>query len=840
MPAQVTCPRCGTPLPGESGPDCPGCLLMLARSLASPSSLGDETEALGGPGGSPPEAGRSPSPSGPEATTVASSGTAADPLHLPPTAPDGDDAPRGPSAYRTLRYFGDYELLERLGEGGMGVVYRARQVSLDRLVAVKMLQNPAFASEDRRRRFRIEAEAVARLDHPHIVPILEVGSCDGQPYFSMKLIRGKDLETLLPSYRGRYREVAGLMATVADAVQHAHDRMVLHRDLKPANLLIDEEGRPHITDFGLARRLDLAAGITPTLGSVLGTPGYMALEQLEGRRDAITPRTDVYGLGALLYALLTGGPPHREAHLGKLLDAARHRPPSPPSRVDPSVPRDLEAICLKCLEKDPDRRYPSASALAEDLRRFLEHRPVTARPAGPLLRARDWCDRHRWHLASAVCGGLAGAAAGFAACLALLRAFRPVVQALLAIGLLLLVLTVPWMLRSTPMSAPGASSGPDLSMAEPPTQGMPPQGLGPDEPNADPLPPPEDSLPGVGRPDLGTGPGNGLSLNPARARPPIGAEPIDGPPQDLGGVFANESAEGPARRPDERRPPGGAMAGSTEIPAANPDIPSREEAVTIDEKVSVAIRQRYDYAVDRHGNAITVRGRRIKTADQFLEHPDEGFLHPNSRLDYRLELTNQTPDPRSVIVSRRWEEGPPREDRIELSPGETLPEAVTDSIVSNLDFTPDQPTGTLSVEVREAGEEGRLLCEPRQITFRVLKPEEYIADPVPQFRFKGGRYATVGLLVTHLDTDPTTVPAQVTVAVQPLHSVDQILAPLWIERGSTAMYFYEIVRPDVESLKFELTIDGVTDDRFVKEYTNQKLRETPPQPPTEEPKTPRL
>jgi WD40 repeat protein/tRNA A-37 threonylcarbamoyl transferase component Bud32 len=305
---------------------------------------------------------------------------------------DGDQAelPRGTQ----VRYFGDYELRRVLGRGGMGVVYQAKQLSLNRLVALKMIRAGVLADEAELRRFQNEAEAVAALDHPGIVPIHEVGEHDGQRYFSMKLVPGDSLATRLDRYRDDPKATALLVAEAAEAVHHAHLRGILHRDLKPANILVDEQGHPHVTDFGLAKRVEADSELTQS-GAILGTPAYMAPEQTTGHRGAVTMATDVYGLGAVLYALFAGKAPFGGDSVVETLDAVRTRPPEPPTRLNNNVSRDLEVICLKCLEKDPNRRYTSARALAEDLRRHLSGEPITARPVGPVQRAWMWCRRNK-------------------------------------------------------------------------------------------------------------------------------------------------------------------------------------------------------------------------------------------------------------------------------------------------------------------------------------------------------------------------------------------------------------------------------------------------------------
>jgi tetratricopeptide (TPR) repeat protein len=291
-----------------------------------------------------------------------------------------------------VRYFGDYEIRRELGRGGMGVVYEARQVSLNRPVALKMVRAGLLAGDAELRRFQNEAEAVALLDHPGVVPVYEVGEHDGQRYFSMKLVPGGSLVPMIDRYKNDPRAAARLVAEAAEAVAHAHARGILHRDLKPANILVDAEGHPHVTDFGLAKKAEADVEFTLS-GAILGTPAYMSPEQATGRRGAITTATDVYGLGTVLYALLTGRAPFGGDSAVETIDAVRNTPPDRPSRVNSTVPRDLETICLKCLEKDPRRRYPSAQALVDDLYAWLESRPIAARRVGPAERAWLWCRR---------------------------------------------------------------------------------------------------------------------------------------------------------------------------------------------------------------------------------------------------------------------------------------------------------------------------------------------------------------------------------------------------------------------------------------------------------------
>jgi eukaryotic-like serine/threonine-protein kinase len=291
-----------------------------------------------------------------------------------------------------VRYFGDYELLKELGRGGMGVVYKARQISLNRPVALKMLQSGILATEDDVRRFQNEAEAVAMLDHSHIVPILEVGHYKEQRYFSMKLIGGPSLDRKIGEFTTSPTAAARLVRTLAEAVHHAHQRGILHRDLKPGNIILDDRDEPHVTDFGLAKRVQADSDLTES-GAILGTPAYMAPEQASGKRGTVTTATDVYGLGAILYALLTGRAPFRGASPIETLEQVRARDPELPSKHNPTLPRALEIICLKCLEKDPARRYVSAQALAEDLRRYLNGESILARPVWLLTRAWMWCKR---------------------------------------------------------------------------------------------------------------------------------------------------------------------------------------------------------------------------------------------------------------------------------------------------------------------------------------------------------------------------------------------------------------------------------------------------------------
>ena len=352
MDEQRRCPQCGA----ELAADAPEGACSRCRTLVGPAGAPSaEDEAT-------------------QTFELASTQTA-----RPPAAPGA-----------ATRRFGDYELLEEIARGGMGIVYKARQVSLDRIVALKMILAGELASDAEVGRFRAEAEAAANLQHPNIVAIHEVGEVNGQHYFSMDYVEGRSLADVVRDGPLPPRKAAEYCEAIARAVHYAHAHGTLHRDLKPSNVLLDAADQPRITDFGLAKREGSDVSLTVT-GAVLGTPRYMSPEQASGSGIVeVGPTTDVYSLGVILYELLTG----RSPFLGESpIDTIRRvidTEPDPPRRLDRSIPRDLDTICMKCLEKDPARRYASAQDLAADLRRYLDGEPIVARPLGPIGRLRRW------------------------------------------------------------------------------------------------------------------------------------------------------------------------------------------------------------------------------------------------------------------------------------------------------------------------------------------------------------------------------------------------------------------------------------------------------------------
>src|SRR5436189_690677 len=365
------CPKCGVQIPPDAPEGgCPGCLLETGLGLPPD------------PGGDPSAIASAKGDDGGSAENVEENAAAA-----------ARHNKKAAHAAETLGELGDYELLEEVGRGGQGVVFRARQKSLNRIVALKVISLGQWASQAHLKRFRREAEAAASLDHPGIVPIYEVGERDGSCYFSMKFVEGGQLDEVVRRTPMSIRQAAELIAKVARTVHYAHEHGILHRDIKPGNILLDAKGEPHLTDFGLARLVETESTVTHTL-DVIGTPSYMAPEQAVGNNTAVSSVTDVYGLGAVLYQLLTGHPPFAGGTTFETVRLVLDTEPRQPRLWNPKVDRDLSTICLKCLEKDPKRRYPSALALAEDLERWLKHEPIRARHTGVFARGTKWVRRN--------------------------------------------------------------------------------------------------------------------------------------------------------------------------------------------------------------------------------------------------------------------------------------------------------------------------------------------------------------------------------------------------------------------------------------------------------------
>jgi len=364
-----TCPECGAALPVGAAPgQCPNCLLGLGLAAAEAEAQGPKAEG----GRQKAEAStRNPVSSIEHPASVTG--------QLPLVTP-----------------FGDYELLEEIGRGGMGIVYKARQKSLDRIVALKLLMFGPQAPAESVKRFRAEAVATAALQHPNIVAIHEVGVHQGQHFLVMDFVEGRSLAKVISDFGFRisdFKRAAGYVKTIAEAIHYAHERGLLHRDLKPSNVLIDAQDQPRVTDFGLARRLEGDSELTVS-GQVLGSPNYMPPEQATGKRGTVSRRSDVYALGAILYHALTGRPPFVGEGLADTVQQVLNVEPVSPRVLNPRLPVDLETICLKCLEKEPAKRYPTAQGLAEELDRFLAGKPVLARPIGPTGKAWRWCRRN--------------------------------------------------------------------------------------------------------------------------------------------------------------------------------------------------------------------------------------------------------------------------------------------------------------------------------------------------------------------------------------------------------------------------------------------------------------
>ncbi|MFT5030548.1 MAG: tRNA A-37 threonylcarbamoyl transferase component Bud32 [Candidatus Binatia bacterium] len=363
----MTCGQCGAPLPVDAPKGiCPQCLLKVGLESSNELSANEDGPVV------------MKAPVGDESSAVCDAG----------------------AELGRIRYFGDYEIEEEIARGGMGVVYKARQTSLNRTVAIKMILSGQLADDEEVRRFRTEAEAAANLQHPNIVAIHEVGEHEGQQYFSMDYVAGKGLSDQIREGPLSPSKAAAYVKTIAEAIQYAHQRGILHRDLKPSNILIDDQDRPRITDFGLAKNLEKDSALTQT-GAILGSPAYMPPEQANGDVDQLGTHSDVYSLGAVLYELITGRPPFRGKTPIETLIQVRDQIPKAPSALNPHVPQDLEAVCLKCLEKEPLRRYATARQLGQDLERFLDRKPVEAQPMSRARRVWGWLTAHPWALTAA-------------------------------------------------------------------------------------------------------------------------------------------------------------------------------------------------------------------------------------------------------------------------------------------------------------------------------------------------------------------------------------------------------------------------------------------------------
>lgn len=370
------CPDCGIELPPDAPAGvCPKCLLKAGMDESVAGAVDDATLITG------------PNPNLKHRDE-------------PATENDVRQGAEAPSIGTKVKYFGDYELLDEIARGGMGVVYKARQVRLNRTVALKMILAGQFAGEADVQRFQTEAEAAAQLDHPGIVPIFEVGEYEGHHFFSMGLVEGNSLSARISDGPLPPKEAAALVRKIAEAMQYAHDKGVIHRDLKPANVLIDKDGQPRVTDFGLAKKLESDSQLTGT-GQILGTPSYMPPEQAAGRTEQVDERADVYALGAILYCLLTGRPPFQAASPMDTLLQVLDREPVPPRTLNAAIPRDMETICLKCLRKEPSRRYQTASDLNADIQRQINGQPIKARPVSPGEKVWLWCRRNPRMVATA-------------------------------------------------------------------------------------------------------------------------------------------------------------------------------------------------------------------------------------------------------------------------------------------------------------------------------------------------------------------------------------------------------------------------------------------------------